>query len=299
MFVVSENCIRVNVGGTVTVHGGVFTPSCKAKIGNKNYNPIEVSAGEFSFVAPSEPQETTFQIVNGSVTSPTVRLVVVPAQELQVFELSRRTSGDFDSLVRGLLPRGFNFSGPGFGKLFAALSLSLLYVYNFLISLVKESNPYTTTDLDAWEVEMGLPRNGLAFEDPEIRRREILKIARARGGLSLPYYRLILDMYGKDYEIYEYWKNPEKFPAWVASVHGERARFFVLFKIYNKEFSTGATCTSGCTASLGGERDSDLEALLNEIKPAHVQFIFSYFIRILTDDDGVALTDGNGKYLTV
>lgn len=302
MFTVVENGVKAFPGGFVTVHGGLFTSSCLVNIGGSSVVPYDVSDDSLVFVAPAEIGTFTFTITDGVVSSPSMRLVVVNASEISVNRLPMRGKDEFLQMLIGLMPKGFIWDikpGTNFYKIFSAVASLLLMIYDLFRSLLVESSPITTTEIELWENELGLPRDGLEQTNPDGRKNEIIRIARKPGGCTLPHYRQLLDMYGKDYEIVEYWKQPSRFPGWVAENYGDQARMFVMFKIYQKQFTKSFTCRSACNSALGNERDLVLEKLLEFDKPAHVQFIYSYAIKVLTDENSNPLTTDDGKLLIV
>lgn len=302
MFTVVEQNVKAYAGGFVTVHGGVFTSGTRIEIAGKTLVPYDVADDYIVFSAPADLGKYTFTIIEGAVRSPAVNLVVVDAAEVSVNRLPKRGQDEFLQMLIGLMPKGFIWDikpGTNFYKIFSAVSSLLLMIYDLFRSILVESSPITTTEIELWENELGLPREGLEQSTAEGRKNEIIRIARKPGGCTLPHYRQIMEMYGKDFEIYEYWKDPSKFPSWVYQENGDKANFFVMFKIYQSEFTKNFTCKSKCNAKLGNERDIVLEKLLEFDKPAHVKFIYSYAIRILTDENSNPLTTEDGKLLIV
>lgn len=303
MYTISNQSIRVGAGNTVTVFGGVFNALCVVNIGNKTVSPLDVGEDFICFTAPSEPGNYTVTISGGGTSSPNIEMVVTSIQDQATWRLPIRGNDEFKNLLIGLMPKGFAWnvvSGTNFYKLFVSVAAALFLIYEVLANLVKESSPLTCENsLDLWERELGLPKSGLQQPNDDGRKREIVRISRQKGGATIPHFKQLLELYGADAEIYEYWKNPSVFPAWVAN-EGEQAKFYVQVKVYLKEMpQRGFTCNSNCNDRLGNTSDKILESLIKHDKPSHVKFIFTYFVRVLTDETNHVLTDENNRLLIV
>lgn len=300
MFVISETKFKISQGGIVTVHGVGFSESCVVRISGLTYDPIDVSDESLSFAAPDQIGTYSFTIEDGVSTSSALTLYVEAYEDLPSYKLPERGESSFRRMLDSLMPRGFAWdyeSGSNWSKLLSGIALSFAYLYGLLKDLVLQMSPFSTTDYNAWERELALPRKGLEQSSTTGRKNEIIRIARKKGGATVPYLRSILNLYGVNFDIYEYWQNPEKFPSWVAA-EGDQANFYVLVKIYQDNYyANGFTCKSACNASLGHPRDSILEQILAEEKPAHVKIIYSYVVRVLTDDNGNPLVTDGGQIL--
>ena len=292
--------IRAGAGMPVTVTGGIFDVGTIVKIGGLVRHPTEIEKNSVTFTAPAEVDAYDASIEVGS-ESQDFELVVVPVEEAGVYELSDRGVSEFEEMQVGMMPRGFALDlakGSYLRSVIDAIALCLLYVYNVLKALVSESSPVKSTSLGMWENELGLPRKGLVKTSYEDRRKEIVRISRGTAGLSLNYLRSILDIYGQDGEVVEYWKNDAQFPGWVKNLDARERVFYVMIKVYKNTESQEFTCNSTCNDSLGSDRDTILEALLEAEKSAHIRFIYSYYCRVLTDEtDTVIMDDSEDKYI--
>jgi uncharacterized protein YmfQ (DUF2313 family) len=278
MFTVSSTFFRVGSGCTVTVFGGVFTPNCKAVIGGVEYAPLDVGEDFFSFAAPGSVGSYSFTITDGVTSTPTLSLKVVQLSDVNVWKLPKRGESEMLHFVLGLLPRGFGWHivpGMNFHKLFSALALGILKIYDKLCDLVSQMSPLTTSDFARWEYELGLPKKGLEQSTNEGRLREIFRIARQRGGCSIVHFRQLLNLYGSTYEIYEYWKDPGEFPSWVEDL-GDGKYFCVLVKLKLVNLTYFRTGIGRCGDRLTDFGDKVLEEILETDKQAHVRFICTY-----------------------
>lgn len=302
MLTVSAEKVRAGVGSSVTVYGGIFGVSTTIYINGKTQTPIDVTENSVTFSAPAQAGNYSFVISSGATASKTITLVVVPVEELAAYKLPERGAEAFENMQVGMMPRGVIFNpvkGTFWRKLIDSVAVCLLYLYNLLKSIVAEGSPIKTTRLGLWENELALPKKGLVQTSSEGRRKEIIRISRGTAGATVPYLKQMLDLYGADYELYEYWKNPAPFPGWVGRLDNKENVFCVLIKVYRDKLYYGFTCNSKCNESLGCERDRILESIMENEKPAHVKLVYSYYCRILTDEQENALTDEDGKLLIV
>lgn len=302
MLTVSVEKIRAGVGSSVTVYGGIFGVSATVTANGKSQPVTDVSENSVTFVAPADAGKYTVVITSGAASSKAIPMVVVPVGKIGNYQLTERGVSEFEEMQVGMMPRGIAFNPikeTNWRKLFDAVALCLLYLYNLLKSIVSEGSPVTTTSLGLWENELALPKKGLTQTTTEGRRKEIMRVARGTAGATVPYLRQMLDLYGADYELYEYWKNPAPFPGWVKNLDGSENVFYVLVKVYRDRINYGFNCNSNCNASLGSERDTILESIMNSEKPAHIRLVYSYYCKILTDEQDNALTDEDGKLLIV
>ena len=295
--------IRAGIGMPVTVFGGVFDDLSKVYIDGVSHHVTDISATSLTFTAPLFVREYSCRIVN-VVTSEEVAftLVVVPIEDMGTYRIADRAAAEFEEMQVGLMPRGFALDllkGSYIRTLIDAIALCILYIYNLLKTLVCESSPATSTALGLWENELGLPKNGLVQTTENGRRKEIMRVARGAAGGTLNYLRSILDLYGADYNIYEYWNASEYFPGWVQALDQNENVFYVMIKVYRKEVRGSFGCNSKCSSKLGSDHDTILEALLNSEKLAHIRLVFSYYCRILTDENENAIRDDDSGKLII
>ena len=206
----------------------------------------------------------------------------VQRSERKLWNLPRRTAEDFRHALIGLMPRGFAwFTGVGgnWWKLFSGFAAGILAAYNMLRLLVTESSPVSTTELMLWESELGLPKRGLEFDDDSDRKKEILRISRDECGCSVNYIKSVAALFGLEVNVYEYWKNPEKFAG--VDFAGKDPNFFVIVKsdvvISNIDYFE---CDGYCDDRLLDFGDSNYEAVVLDESPAHVKVLFEYDVEV-------------------
>lgn len=198
--------------------------------------------------------------------------------EKKLWNLIPRTVGDFCYVLVGLMPRGFAwFTGLGsnWRKLFTGLSCGFKAVYDMLIQLVKEMSPVSTTELSVWENELGLPKKGLEFVDAVDRKKEILRVSRDECGCSVNYIKSVAALFGLNVDVYEYWKNPEMFVG--VDFGGMDPNFFVVVK--SDELCRDVDyhyCDGYCDDRLLDFGNSNYEAVVLDLSPAHVKILFEY-----------------------
>lgn len=283
----------VNAGGTIRMSGFGFDGSCSVLFGSKNALITDYADEWLEFEAPKTKGSYTLRLVQGDDEILRQPISVTDVEDAATWNLPVRDQDDFRNALLGLMPRGFAWhlgNGGNWWKLFSAFAMGFLEIYRSFRDLVAELSPFKTTSFSTWEQELGLPISGLEQKTAAGRKNEILRIARKKGGCTVPYLKSLLNLYGAKYDLYEYWKDPSVFPSWVASREGEKAKFYVLIKVYVDEYSdNGFNCNSPCNASLGDSSDKILEAIIDAAKPAHVKIIYRYIVRILTDMNGTPI----------
>ena len=302
MFIVSSDKYKVGKGGSVTVQGAGFNESCKIRVAGLVYDLLDYSEDSIMFAAPDKIGTYQFVVFDDESVSGNMTLYVEEFENLPANHLPNRDESSFMRSLESMMSHGFawNFgNGSYWHKFLSAIALVFAYIYGMLKNLVLQMSPFTTDSFGTWENELSLPRRGLEQSTTAGRKSEIVRISRKKGGATIPYLKSILNLYGVNYSLYEYWKNPEVFPHWVSS-QGDDANFYVMVKIYAKNFyKYGMNCTSKCNASLGKQRDRILESIIDEIKQAHIKVIYSYVLRVLTDMDGNPLVTDDNKVITV
>ena len=300
MFIISADKYKISKGGIVTVYGVGFNESCKVRVSGVLYDVVDYSDEFICFYAPKNNGRYSFRIFDESSTSDDLTLYVDDYENLPTTKLQNRDEASFLRTLESLMPRGFawNFGvGTNWRKFLSAVALGFAYLYETLKELVVQMSPYSTTSLGVFENELNLPRKGLEQKTFSGRKSEIVRISRKQGGATIPYLKSLVNLYGANFDLYEYWKNPEQFPAWVGN-EGDKANFYLLLKVYAKEYyKYGFNCKSKCNEALGKQRDRILESILDGEKPAHVKIIYKYVIRALTDENGKVLTTDDGKVL--
>ena len=286
--------LSVRAGGLVRLSGTGFDSACRVTVDRISAIVQDYGAEWLEFVAPSSVDGTaTVRLLQNNVEQFSASLTVTSVEDSETWSLPVRGEEEFRNAQIGMMPRGFAWhtgKNGNWWKLFSAFASGFMAIYNSLRDLVDETSPIKTTSYSVWERELGLPLKGLEQSSAAGRKTEILRIARGKGGATVPYLKKLLNLYGARYDLYEYWKNSSVFPSWVARKYGEKAGFCVLIKVYQDHYSShGFSCNSNCNGTLGGPNDYAMEAILDQEKPAHVKIIYRYFVRILTDMDGAPI----------
>lgn len=295
--------LSVRAGGVVRLSGSDFDSTCSVYAGNSQAVVLDYDTDWLEFEAPAAEGSYEVRLLQNGTERFSATLTVTAVDDAETWNLPVRGTDEFRNALLGLMPRGFAWHTGKTGnwwKLFSAFAAGFLDIYNSFRQLIDESSPFKTTSFDVWERELGLPVRGFEQSTDEGRKNEIIRVARKKGGVTIPYMRSLLDLYGVRYDLYEYWKNPSAFPAWLANREGEMANFYVLIKVYGDSYNPhGFKCTSHCTDSLGAPHDSVLESIVEHEKPAHVKIMYSYVIRVLTDMSGNPLVDDNNRMIIV
>ena len=285
--------LSVNVGNTVRLSGSGFDGDCSVYVGNVAALVTDYDVDWIEFEAPKTEGSYVVRLMRGGVEAYRTTIEVVGIDNSETWNLPVRGQDEFRNALVGLMPRGFAWhlgKQGNWWKLFTAFAAGFLALHDNFRKLVDESSPFKTTSFAEWEKELGLPIKGLQQSSAAGRKNEIIRIARKKGGCTVPYLKSLLNLYGVRYELFEYWKNPSVFPSWVARREGDNAKFYVLVKVYQDHYtSNGFTCNSKCNAALGGPNDYVMEAILEQAKPAHVKIIYRYFVKILTDMNGTPI----------
>lgn len=297
--------LRVNQGGSVYVFGSGFDYKCKVLADNGTPSQItELSVLDYDdnsleFVAPKEVGSYDVLVVRENILFGRFSLIVVALRELNVWNVARRDNvvrdgvdyenEEFRSALLGLLPRGFAwFKGKdgNWWKLFAGFSLGFSAVCKILRDLVFESSPAKTTSYETWERELGLPIKGLEQSTDTRRLEEIFRVARKKGGATVPYFKSLAALFGLRAEVYEYW-NPEHRSHFEGVDFGDDdPNFYWMLEIEaESEDWYVCTCNDTCNDYLQWWWNAPMESLFNVIKPSHTKLVYSY-------TDGDAPTSG-------
>lgn len=288
--------LRVNQGGSVYVFGSGFDYKCKVFADNGTPSQIaELSVLDYDessleFVAPKEAGSYDVLVVRENILFGRFSLTVVALRELNVWNIARRDNvvrdgvdcenEEFRSALLGLMPRGFAwFKGKvgNWWKLFAGFSLGFSAVYKILRDLVFESSPAKTTSYEVWERELGLPIKGLEQSTDARRLEEIFRVARKKGGTTIPYFKSLAALFGLRAEVYEYW-NPEHRShfegvdfgdddpnfCWMIAVEGSAEDWHI------------CTCNDTCNDYLQEWSNVPAEVMFENLKPAHTKLLCSY-----------------------
>lgn len=293
----------VPVGGSVCLFGAGFDGNCRVLINDKATTVLDYDRTTLEFACPDRPGNYSVKLVQDGAEKYRSEIFVVSFENALTWNLPRRFTEDFRYALLSLMPRGFAWYTQKDGnwwKLFSAFASGFKAVHDDLRLLVDELSPFKTTDYGSWEHELGLPIDGFEQNSNNGRKKEIVRVARKKGGCTVPYLKTLLNLYGARYEIYEFFKNPSVFPSWVAQKNGELSNFFVLIKVYRDSYDgRGVNCKSKCNASLGNPRDLKLESIVDRFKPAHIKIIYRYFVKILTDMNGNPIVNDSNQMIIV
>lgn len=281
--------LSVRAGGLVRLSGSGFDDTCSVTAGGSAALVTDYDFDWLEFEAPADAGSYAVRVLQGGSEKFSATLTVTGLEDSETWNLPVRGQDEFRNALLGMMPRGFAWHTAKDGnwwKLFSAFAAGFLELHENFRELVDECSHIKTTSYSQWEKELGLPLKGLEQSSADGRKSEIIRVARKKGGATVPYLKSLLDLYGARYDLYEFWKNPSVFPSWVVG-EGDLAYFYVLVKVYRDSYyAKGFNCKSNCKASLGEPSDSKLEAILAQEKPAHVKIIYSYVVRVLTDMNG-------------
>lgn len=206
-------------------------------------------------------------------------------------------------MLLGLMPRGFGwFKGilGNWAKLFSGFAVVFLYIYELFLSLFREGSASHTSSFDLWEQELGLPRNDLTFTSAADRRSEIYRVECRKGGATIPYLESIATLFGVESKVYEYWKDPDSFPAWVAALGTDALMYWSVMLTVPASEMTVFNCNSECDDYLRYWWNEPLESALLAIKPSHTMMIFIYNLvnnvyNVVASSDGSVVAGDSGE----
>ncbi len=289
-------------GCEATLWGVGFTSDCCIVLhdGSKEVvkNAIEVEDTRIVFSVPAEGCYTVSVKRGDAVEIETVPMVVLSRDYMPVNRFPARSGEDatndvekFALMLKGLLPRGFmwNFKWApktadvnektNWQKLLESIAAGVSHVWDVLAEMLVNSSPACTKAIASWNDELALPRKGLEFahdDDGKKAKAEIYRIARARSGSTVPHFQNIIDLFGLNAEVVEYWQKPDEFPQWVRDL-GEDAYMYVMIKIKDSAIEqTFFDCESACDDYLSFWWNENFENAIEFDKLAHVKFIYLY-----------------------
>lgn len=295
--------IHVNAGGSVFVYGSGFDSQCWVRIGSQYMPVLDYDDDCLEFSAPFEIARYTVTIGRGAVVAGEFYLSVVPLRESSTWNVGDRTVEDFRDALIGMMPRGFAWylgRGGNWWKLFSAFGNVVLTVYNLFKSLVLNMSPAKTTAYSDWERELNLPIKGLEPSSDDVRLDEIYRVARKRAGDTVPYYRSLAALFGRDVKIYEYFKNPEKFEG--VDFGSDDPNFYWMVEQTSSDDDWHiCDCNDNCNDYLGWWWNPVLEAYFELLKPAHTKVLYTYalpeVVRFITEDGNYFVMTEDGDYV--
>lgn len=288
--------LRVNQGGSVYVFGSGFDYKCKVLADNGTPSQIaELSVLDYGetwleFSAPSAPGAYTVTIARDGYSFGEFSFTVVSLRNSETWNIAprenvKRDETDFENeefrnALLGLMPRGFAWFIGKMGnwwKLFSAFSLGFSAVYAVFRLLVDESNPAKTTSYEEWERELGLPIKGLEQSTDTRRLEEIFRVARKKGGATVPYFKSLAALFGLRAEVYEYW-NPEHRSHFEGVDFGDDdPNFYWMIAVEGSaEDWHICTCNDTCNDYLQQWSNVPAEVMFEKLKPAHTKLLCSY-----------------------
>ena len=290
----------VNGGGTVRMSGSGFDGFCAVVANGESLPVVDYDDSWMEFSAPSELGTVEVALVRGEYEYFRSSITVVRLNEIEIWNLPVRGKDEFKFALLGLMPRGFAwFTGKGgnWWKLFAACAAGVLDVYNSFRRLVDESSPAKTTSYPEWEKELGLPIKGAVRSSNEGRLSEIYRVARKPGGCTIPYFKSIALLFGKKINIYEYYRNPEKFVD--VDFGDDDPNFYWMIELEaSAEDYHICTCNDTCNDYLREWWNAPIEAMFDSIKPSHTKLVYSYTndlqeLVLVDDEQNVVVDDVN------
>lgn len=286
-------------GCEATLWGVGFTSQCAVEVvkdGERSTrNLIEVDDSRIVFSVPAEGAYTVSVSLDDE--SLEIPMIVLSRDLMPVNRFPSRGDKEtskkkdiakFAQMLKGLLPRGFiwNFKWTSvdsektnWQKLLESVAAGISNVWDSLADLLVNSSPACTKAVAAWNDELGLPRKGLGFKDDVDKKKakaEIYRIARARSGSTVPHFQNIIDLFGLNAEVVEYWDKPDRFPDWVKEL-GDDAYMYVMIEIHDSKIKkTFFDCNSACDEYLSFWWNENFESAIDFDKLAHVKFIYLY-----------------------
>ena len=294
--------IHVNAGGSVFVYGSGFDSQCWVRIGSQYMPVLDYDDDCLEFSAPFEIARYTVTIGRGAVVAGEFYLSVVPLRESSTWNVGDRTVEDFRDALIGMMPRGFAWylgRGGNWWKLFSAFGNVVLIVYNLFKSLVLNMSPAKTTAYSDWERELNLPVKGLEADTDDGRLNEIYRVARKMPSDTVPFYKSLAALFGRDVKIYEYFKEPEPFAA-VNFGSDDPNFYWMVEQTATDDDWHICTCNDTCNDYLGWWWNPVLESYFETMKPAHTKVLYTYklpeILCVMTEDDDFIMTE-DGDYV--
>lgn len=302
LLVQTMNPKRVCVGGTVIVYGVGFDSRCWVRVGNRYLSVQEYDSSSLEFSAPSDVGSYSVDIGQSSSVYASFDLTVLALRDSSVWKLPARDVDDFRDALLGLMPRGFAWflgRGGNWWKLFSAFASVIYVVYELLRTLVLNMSPAKTTAYADWENELALPVKGLEQDSNDGRLNEIYRVARQKVGDTVPFYRALAALFGRDVDIYEYWRNPEKF-AGVEFGNDDPNFYWMVEQTSADDDWHVFDCNDSCDDYLAWWWNPVLESCFETMKPAHTKVLYTYklpeVVYIMTEDGDYIMTE-NGDFI--
>ncbi len=284
MMIVTDLKLVAFYGCEATLHGVGFSSDCVVEFGNgQSVTLIDADDAKIVFLPPSEGIYNAIVKNNCGEESNVFSIVVLNRSLVPVNRLPKRNAEDFALMLKGLLPRGFawnfkwskvNSEKTNWQKLLESIAFGIENVWDVLESLAVNASPVVTDSIDEWNAELGIPVKGIVDYSETWNVDEIYRVAIKRGGCTVPYLKGIAALFGKSVEIFEYWKNPEKF----ADEHfDDDPNFYLMVEIEaNENDERVCTCEDTCEDFLRRWWNVPVEDFFEMVKPAHVKVLYSY-----------------------
>lgn len=301
--ILSVSSKLVPPGGIVTVNGAGFCPDCVVFINEKNVDPIDYSENDLIFSAPEILGEFSFTINCEGESSSSLKVFVVDLTAIPIYIPKNRNKETYRDMLLSLMPRGFAWFKEITGywaKLFSGFSVAFLFIYELFCSLCREGSASHTNSFDLWEQELALPKNGLSFSSDSDRRSEIYRVDCKKGGSTIPYLESIASLYGLESKVYEYWKDPDSFPAWIIALGSDALMYWSVMITVKSSVMKIFNCNSECDDYLRYWWNEPLESALLSVKPSHTQMIFIYnliddVVNVISSSDGSVVSGDSGE----
>ena len=271
-------------GGVVTLSGAGFSHSVKVWIGNSEQTVIDYDYDYIRFSVSVVGDN--LDVYAGESSESKVLVGKISSKSSPAFlPIDYPVVHSVDSIqiaLLGLLPRGFawckSLTG-NFGKLMRGCAYLVREIYSLAKNLRKQTSPSHTDSFGEWEKELGLPIDGLVRTTDVDRLKDIYRVACKYCGATIPGIKSVLEIFGSDATICEYWKNPEKFAGWTFDDGDDPYFYWMLQSTLSgvKVF----TCNSRCDERLRdwNVESRPLESFIKKINPAHTKVRFSYVNR--------------------
>lgn len=276
-------------GGSVCVYGAGFSGSTKAWFGDSEAVVYDYDDGFIQVMAPKTVGILKLYVGDSGANRKFVGKVDVTddTKRLALDNVADHPESDFEQNVcqslLGLLPRGFAWykgSDGLFSRLMLGIAGAVVELYRLIAAYRTNVSPTHTDSVTDFESEFRLPEEGVEYEggDSEQSKKRLLEVYRKackKGGCTIPYFKSVAALFDIDVEIYEYWKNPERFDG--VQDTPERLNFYWMIKqnipLSDVKFFD---CQTECNKPLRWWEKAAFEKLINASIPSHTRCLYAY-----------------------
>lgn len=147
--------------------------SAQVEIGGESSRVVDSSTDYIDAIVPNVEGECDVVVTFGDVSKSAGHVIVKKLYELpSLNEPKNYSASDFFGYIVGLFPCGrlFDFSeGSNINKLIKSLAASMVFLWSYVILLVKSFMPFSLSGINQREKDAGLPISPFASQDDESR----------------------------------------------------------------------------------------------------------------------------------